>query len=166
MKGLIEEKLNTLIKQPLIDIGRASNLLWLSFGKKIVTIDRKGNEVQKGKYALNVQCAWRLTQNSHIIVASKDFYIPRTGLECDLFDWEEYGNNRFDERISDFKRIITTTNLSVSNISIDDIGGFTIEFGLGVKFELFPDDSLEDEFWRFIVNGNKSEHFVFIEKEE
>jgi hypothetical protein len=166
MKGLIEEKLNVLIQQPLIDIGRASNLLWLSFGERVVTIDRKGNEIQKGKYALNVQCAWRLTQNSHIIVASKDFYLPKTGLEYDSFDWEEYGNNRFDERISSFKPMITTTNLSVSNISVDDIGGVKIDFEFGVKFELFPDDSLEEEFWRFIINGNKSEHFVFVEKEE
>lgn len=69
----IEDKLSILIRQPLIDIGRASNLLWLSFGERISTLDRKGNEIQKGKYALNVQCAWRLTQNSQIIVASKDF---------------------------------------------------------------------------------------------
>ncbi len=166
MKRLIEEKLSALIKQPLTDIGRASNLLWLSFGEKVVTIDRKGNEIQKGKYALNVQCTWRLTQYCHIIVASKDFYIPKTGLGYDLFDWEKYGNNRFDERIIDFKQMITKTNLSVSNISVDDIGGVKIDFGFGVQFELFPDDSLGDEFWRFIINGEKSEHFVFIEKEE
>src|SRR5574344_1426231 len=144
MTGLIEEKLKVLINQPLLDIGRASNLLWLSFGERVVTINRKGNEIQKGKYALNVQCAWRLTQNSRIIVASKDIYLPKTGLEYDSFNWEEYGNNRFDERISSFK----------------------IDFEFGVKFELFPDDSLEEEFWRFIINGNKSEHFVYIDKEE
>lgn len=166
MKGLIEEKLNVLIGQPLIDIGRASNLLWLSFGKRVVVIDRKGNEIQKGKYALNVQCAWRLTQNSHIIVASKDVYLPKIGLDYDSFDWEEYGSNRFDERISNFKPMITKINLSVLNITVDDIGGVIIDLESGVKFELFPDDSLEDEFWRFIINGNKSEHFVFVEKDE
>lgn len=166
MKGLIEEKLKVLINQPLLDIGRASNLLWLSFGERVVTINRKGNEIQKGKYALNVQCAWRLTQNSRIIVASKDIYLPKTGLEYDSFNWEEYGNNRFDERISSFKPMITTSKLSVSNISVDDIGGVKIDFEFGVKFELFPDDSLEEEFWRFIINGNKSEHFVYIDKEE
>ncbi len=166
MSGIIEEKLNVIIKQKLVDIGRSSNLLWLSFGEKVVTIDRKGNEVIKGKYALNVQCAWRLTQDSHIIVASKDFYVPRTGQEYDSFDWEEYGSNRFDERINEFKTTFKTTNLSVSNIFADDIGGFKICFDCGVQFESFPDDSLEDEFWRFIVNGDKSEHFVLFEKEE
>jgi hypothetical protein len=166
VKRIIEEKLSILIRQPLIDIGRASNLLWLSFGERISTLDRKGNEIQKGKYALNVQCAWRLTQNNQIIVASKDFYIPKTGLEYNLFDWEEYGNNRFDERIGSFKPMITTTNLSVINISVDNIGGFKIDLDLGIKFEIFPDDSLEDEFWRLIINGDKSEHFVFIDKEE
>lgn len=165
-KGLIEKKLDVLIKQPLIDVGRASNLLWLSFGERVVTIDRIGNEIQKGKYALNVQCAWRITHNNYIIVASKDFYIPKTGLECDSFDWEEYGSNRFDERISDFKTLIAKTNLSVLNIYVDDIGGFKIDFESGVKFELFLDDSLEDEFWRFITNGTKSEHFVIFEKEK
>lgn len=35
-----------------------------------------------------------------------------------------------------------------------------------VRFELFPDDSLEEEFWRFIVNRNISEHLFFVEKEK
>jgi len=79
MRVKIEEKLSVLLKQPLIDIGRASNLLWLSFGEKIVTIDRKGNEILRSKYALNVQCPWRLTKERRIIVASKDIYIPKLG---------------------------------------------------------------------------------------
>ena len=165
MKGQIEENLSVLIRQPLIDIGRASNLLWISFGDKVVTSNRNGNTILKGKYALNVQCAWRLTQNNRIIVASKDIYIPKSNLIDDVFDWEEYGSNRFDERINEFKSMIPTTNIYVSKISVDDIGGFKIDFEFGIKLELFLDDSLEDEYWRFIVNEEKSKHFVIFEKE-
>jgi hypothetical protein len=164
MKVKIEKKLSVLLKQPLIDIGRASNLLWLSFGEKVVTIDRKGNEILRGKYALNVQCSWRLTKERRIIVASKDIYIPKTGLDEDAFEWEKYGENRFDEKISEFKSIMLTSNVLVSKISADEIGGLIIGLDLGIKLELFPDDSLEDEFWRFIVFGDKSEHFVVFEK--
>lgn len=165
MKILIEEKLGILIEQPLVDIGRASNLLWLIFGEKVVTKDRKGNEILKEKFALHVQCAWRLTQKSRIIVASRDVYFPKTGLVNDDFNWEEHGNNRFDEIVSDFKSMLFTKKLSVTKILADNIGGFEIDFEDGLKFELFPDDSLEDEFWRLIVNGNTSEHFVVFEKD-
>ena len=57
-----------------------------------------------------------------------------------------------------------TSNVLVSKISADEIGGLIIGLDLGIKLELFPDDSLEDEFWRFIVFGDKSEHFVVFEK--
>ena len=160
VRGKIEKKLSVLQKQPLIDIGRASNLLWLSFGEKVVTIDRKGNEILRCKYALNVQCSWRLIKDYRIIVASKDIYIPKTGLNEDIFDWEKYGENRFDEKVSEFKTTMLTSNIFVSKISADEIGGLIVELDLGIKLELFPDDSLEDEFWRFIVFGDKSEHLV------
>lgn len=164
VKVRIEEKLRVLLKQPLVDIGRASNLFWVSFGEKVVTIDRKGHKNLKGKYALNIQCSWRLINDSRIIVASKDIYIPKSGLKDDEFEWEKLGENRFDEKISEFKTIALASNTVVSQIYADEIGGLIIIFDSGIRLELFPDDSLEDEFWRFIIYGDKSEHFIVFEK--
>lgn len=42
----------------------------------------------------------------------------------------------------------------------DDIGGLIIYLDNELKIEIFPDDSLQQEFWRFIIFKEDSEHFV------
>ena len=163
-KDDIEEALKELIGQQLTNIGRAGNLLWLSFGEKILVIDRNGCEKFKEKYALHVQCSWRLTTENKISVASKDIYIPRTGLDEDDFDWDEFGANRFDEKIEELKEQIVSS-ATVSKITADEFGGLKIYFESGIRLEVFPDDSLEDEFWRFIIFGSESKHYVVFDKD-
>lgn len=161
----IYEKLFVIISQPLIDIGRASNLVWISFGEKIVFIDRKGNKSLKGKYSINIQCSWRITQDSKIIVASKDIYIPKTNFENDEFNWEIYGENRFDEKINEIKSMIDTSKIFVTNVSSDELGGIIITFNSGLKLELFPDGSIKDEYWRFIIFGDINDHFIIFDED-
>ena len=163
MKIRIEKELSVLLMQPLIDMGRAGNLVWLSFGERVITIDRNGCKRLKGKYALHIQCSWRLTDEGRIIVASRDIYLPRTGLSNDDFDWDKLGVNRFDEKIDELKKRIKT-NTIVTEISADIFGGLKISFNSGIRLEIFPDDSLEDEFWRLIVFEGKSKHFVVFEQ--
>jgi hypothetical protein len=159
----IEKELKVLIGKPLSNIGRAGNLLWLSFGEKIAMLDMNGCEVFKEKFALHIQCSWRLTIGSRIIVGSQDFYIPRTGLSEDEFNWDIQGANRFDERINAFKEM-PESNTKVVEFFMDEFGGVKISFDSGAKLEVFPDDSLEEEFWRFIEFGEKSKHFVVFDK--
>ena len=159
----IEEELKVLVEKPLSNIGRAGNLLWLSLGEKIVTIDINGCEVLKGKYALHIQCSWRLTMGSRIIVGSQDFYIPRTGLSENDFNWDIQGQNRFDEKIKEFKKM-AESKTKVVEVSADEFGGIKISFDSGIRLEVFPEDSLEEEFWRFIEFGKKSKHFVVFDK--
>lgn len=162
MKLRIENKLNVLMGTPLSNIGRAGNLFWLSFGEDVIVLDRNGCETIKGKYALNIQCSWRITDEDKIIVASRDIYLPKTGLSDEGFEWDAPGSNRFDERIYLIKKKIKS-NILVSQILADNLGGLKIYFGSGIVIELFPDDSLEEEFWRFIIFGKKSKHFVVFE---
>ena len=165
IKDDIETKLGILIGQPLIDLGRAGNLLWVAFGEKIDTLDWKGIPIEKCKYYLNIQCSWRLTKGDSIIVASRDIYMPRTGIYDKNFEWDEIGANRFDERASMFKKDFLS-NLKVSEIHADCFGGCKISLDFGIEIEIFPDDSLVEEFWRFIMFDNSSNsHFVVFEKE-
>jgi hypothetical protein len=159
IKEQIEEELKELLGQPLIEIGRAANLLWLSFGEKITVIDRNGHEKVKSKFSLNIQCSWRLIKENRIIVASKDIYLPRTNSKERDFDWDNVGANRFDEKIEEFKKQ-EMLNIVVSKISADEYGGVKLHFKTGEVLDVFPDDSLEDEFWRLIISGKESKHFV------
>lgn len=163
MKDLIEAELGILIKQPLIDIGRAGNLLWISFGKELFITDKNGCKKSKRKYALHIQCAWRIVNDSRIIVGSRDFYTPRTGLGNISFEWDNPGVNRFDEKIEELQDLSRST--IVEGVVADEFGGLKIIFDSGIRLEIFPDESLEDEFWRFIIAGETSKHFVVFDKD-
>ena len=165
IKVRIEEELKVLLGQPLIDLGRASNLLWLNFGEKVLILDRNNCERIHYKYGINIQCSWRITTEDRIVVASRDIYLPRTGLKNDEnFDWEQKGNNKFDERIDEFKKEFKS-NLVISRLSADQFGGLKIYFDSDINLEIFPDDSFQEEFWRFMVYEGKSKHFVVFDED-
>lgn len=163
MRDQIEAELGILLKQPLIDIGRAGNLLWLSFGRKIFITDKNGCKKPKNEYALHIQCAWRIVKDTRIIVGSRDFYTPRTGITSDSFAWDTPGANRVDEKIEELKAL--QSNVVIDKIAADEFGGIKVTFNSGINLEVFPDDSLEDEFWRLIVAGEPSKHFVVFDKD-
>ena len=48
----------------------------------------------------------------------------------------------------------------VLGLDADDVGGLRIYFSNGYKLELFPDDSLGEEFWRFFQLDSETRHFV------
>ena len=166
MKRKIEERLSKVLGQPFLSIGRAGNLLWLCFGENIVVRDRNGNEKTKSTYALNIQCAWRVIKENKIIVASGDFYLPKTGMSGDdAVEWDKIRVNRFDEKIDELKKAMVS-EMIINGVLGDEIGGLCISFDSGIKLEIFPNDSLEDEFWRFIeFDGQNSEHFVVFDKD-
>lgn len=82
-------------------------------------------DLASGKYGLNIQCPWRLTLENRIMVASGDFYLPRTGLSDEAFEWDNLGANRFDERIGVFKKGLES-NVVVSEVSADELGGLKV----------------------------------------
>ena len=49
-------QINMLINQPLLKMGRASDLCWILFGERILGEDKKGNTIEKGEYSLHLQC--------------------------------------------------------------------------------------------------------------
>jgi hypothetical protein len=163
MKDEIKKRLNCLVGLPLFKMGRSGNLIWMSFGNGFKFTDKNGKEKLIGEYALNIQCCWRMTKNNRIIVAYRDIYYPSklwTGNE-DLFNWDVQGMNRCDELI---KEIIpnnkTNETIYVKSIEADDIGGFKIVFTGDYLVDVFPDNSIETEFWRFFSKLDSEKHFV------
>jgi hypothetical protein len=45
-------------------------------------------------------------------------------------------------------------------LEVDEIGSLRIILSNGYKIEIFPDDSLEKEFWRFFQLDSDPRHFV------
>ena len=160
----IRERLRSLLNKKISAIGRAGSMLWLGFGELIPRKNFRGEIRNVNEYALHVSCSWRLTDGKKIIVASRDMYFPKIGMSDENFDWDVLGNNRFDEKVNILCQAIKTHVINVDELIVDKYGGLTVRFTNGNELEVFPDDSFEEEYWRFISNVNESEHLVVFQE--
>lgn len=158
---LVLEELKKIIGLPLKYAGRACDVIWFGFGNLIKKEDERcGGFRVVAEYALHVQCAFRLTDSERIIVGSADKYIPSSEIEdYNDIDWDVQGANRCDEQLKEmFSKI--TTEIVVKNITADRFGGIKIFLSEDILLEIMPDNSTEDEAWRFFSYGMNTEHLV------
>lgn len=160
MKDLeIEDYLKILKDKPIINIGRASNMLWIGFGEPLKVYDYKGNEVTKSSISLHVQSTWRIINKGEkkIKVASSDMYTPNSNLEwSDDFNWDIQGNNLFDEKS---KRWLGD-NIFVKDYKINRWGDLLLLFSNEDSLEIFVNVSDDSECWRLFENNSNKDHFV------
>ena len=161
MKERIQEALAVLIGQPLWSSGRAADLEWFQFGGRRTVKDSRGEEREVGDYALHVQCAWRIRCGNQVVVASRDLYYPPEESEDrpENFNWDVQGSNRRDKRIAELFQN-ETREFSVQKVEAGEAGTFTIVFDQGYALDVFPDDSLSGEYWRFFKPYRGEQHFV------
>jgi len=144
-------------------MGRAADLEWLQFGERRTVFDRHGKPREVGAYALHLQCAWRITGPSGIVVGSRDlFYAPGGDPynEPPDFDWAQPGANRRDHRTAGLIAEMAVSPLRVESVHGDAVGGFRLVLSDGYTLEVFPDDSLPAEHWRLFQPSTEAEHFV------
>jgi hypothetical protein len=158
----IEKSLRILEGLPLWAIGRVPGLAWFRFGGQRVIQTRRGTNTV-GDYALHVQCTWRLSGPSSIVVGWNDLFY-RAGAnpyaDLDNFDWEVQGANRFDERISAFLAQHASAPLKVVWVRLEKFGGIAIGLGRNYAIEIFPNTSLSGEIWRLFRPGSEERHLV------
>jgi hypothetical protein len=53
-----------------------------------------------------------------------------------------------------------TEDWVVQQVSADSCGGFRLDFRNGLWMDVFPGDSLGDEFWRLLQPAKETDHFV------
>lgn len=160
MKQKIESALSVLIGLPLWGGHRAADLQVLKFGIRISTADRKGRPCEIGEYGLHLQCPWRISGPDGVVVGAMDLYHP-PGEQPEVppdFNWET--GNRRDERLSAFFERTKDNPTQVLKASANDCGGFVLDLAGGFQLEVFPADSLPDEYWRLLKPRDLESHFV------
>ncbi len=105
----------------------------------------------------------RMIEKETIVLSSADFYIPKTGLEEDNFDWEVFGDNMFDEINLSLTSELGSNSIYVGSVFADNMGGLVVGFDNGYRMEVIPDSSQNIEFWRFFRSDSESAHFVVFE---
>jgi hypothetical protein len=144
---------------------RAANMQCFHFGKLVFLNEKKS----LSEFSIHLQCPWRITNQSKIIVGDKDLYEPiNEDSEYDEnFDWDIIGGNLRDVKLEQF---LEPKKIVVCNITTDDFGGFEIEFTDNSRLTVFPTLTRNyqyGEFWRVLGRkfigekvSKETKHFV------
>jgi hypothetical protein len=166
----IETVLQVLIGLPWCAAGRVADLEWFHFGSQHTVTTHDGQTRTVGDYALHIQCAWRIRTSFRIIVASNDLYYPadETLTDDDNFHWDVPGANLCDRKMAAWLQAFAGHFPIVQKVTADNVGSVSLFLSDDQMIEIFPDDSLTDEYsehWRFFKPGTDDEHFVLSGKD-
>jgi len=164
MKEQIQRALEVLKGKPLWSSGRAADLEWFQFGQRR-RVTTRGQTKEVGEYALHVQCAWRITHADEVVVGYRDLYYPAEATDevPEDFNWDILGANRRDKKIAALFENETRQFL-VRLVDVGEAGSFKIFLESDYALEVFPDDSLPDEYWRIFKPCAEGPHFVLTGK--
>ena len=159
MKQKIEKALSPLLGMPLWGASRAADMQVFQMGARHTVTSFRGKPCSVGDYALHLQCTWRIFGPSGIVTGSTDLYYPPGDPDQKPpdFDWQQ--GNRRDERLANLLAA-ESDGFSVEHVSADESGGFVLNLRGGYRLEAFPADSLPNEHWRLLKQGDLTSHFV------
>ena len=153
---LVQTRLNALIKQPLTQVSRETDMLLLHFGSR---------------WTMRIQCYYRLTEQGRTILARNDVYQPAEamwslwrsmGYEEDCipedFHSDEPGANRLDEAIERLNSDLD--GLTVKTAMLNQLGDLTMVFACGATLTIMADTSGGEECWR-LMSDNEDDLVVY-----
>lgn len=147
--------LKILCGQSLSDFGYAADMIWIGFGNKDIPFTKiNGNTVMHHRYCLHIQCDWAFKSQGNVLFTNEDWYKPDD--VC------------FDEKLTDYKKLVFTNNglglnsPIVDSVEVDDKCELTIKLSNEVLLKTQSNRITEE--WRFIDSVNKY-HYVFWGKE-
>lgn len=147
-----------LVGMPLSGATRAGSMAMFSFGE-IRTIQTPRGPKKAAEFALHLQCAWRLIEGEAVLMGSSDLYYPAGGSEDGSdFDWDEPGANRRDVLMTALMR--NDGLFLVEKVILGRAGALQVFLKGDRCLEVFPDNSLEDEYWRLFRPGTENLHLA------
>jgi hypothetical protein len=146
----IKNVFRDLIGLKLTRMTRAADIECIYFGTKYLK-HRDGNVYNFGELNFHMQCPWRFTNKSNILVGSADLFYPvdENAPWEENFDYDNPNGNLRDIRIDN---LLKEYDLIVQDAKLDSLGGFEITFNDDIVFSAFPNNSdiTDDEFWRIL----------------
>ncbi|UPA30836.1 hypothetical protein L0P85_01470 [Terrisporobacter glycolicus] len=148
-----------LEKNIMEGMGRCSDMIWISFGKELLIMNYKNQEVKKSEYEFHIQCPFRISKNNKVILGNYDIYTLLDDSISD--DWDVIGSNRYDKILNEI--LLPMLPLKVNKVNYSKIGDIEILLEDNIVINIFVNSSDLDEEWRFI-NNHTGNHYVFREE--
>jgi hypothetical protein len=152
LQDRINEALSPLIGLQLWRARRVMNMEMFEFGARYTRLNRKGEEIDVGDFALHIQCPWRIVGPDGIVVGSEDRHFP----EDESSNWQEFdedGPTLCEARMTSWIAEHGASPLVVQRVEADSIGSFRLFLHRGFVLESLPANSLRGEYserWRLI----------------
>ena len=156
-----EEHLRVLLGLPFQCIGRAADLVWLQFGTLRPRRVPGDSQDVVGEWAVHLQCAWRFSRENGIVLGRSDLY-RKAGAD-EPYDWNAGGESRFDRLADNLNEPLKGGSVTVADLSVDSLGGFSLFFSNGLRLSAFPDESggsPDSEDYRLFQPDRDGAHFV------
>ena len=158
MKKTIQSALSPLIGLPWRYAGRSGNMLVVHFGNLHEVSGPGGSTQAVHDWTIQIQCPWRISQGTRIVVAYRDFYYS----DVPLKNLDVMTKSRFNSVLSTLCAEFETNPPSVSSVEPDDAGGFSVHLSHDYRLEVFPAENLESgKHWRIFEPGIMGKSFVF-----
>lgn len=142
----ITHRLSVLSGLDVSGVSHAADMLTVHFGPLKQYRTRRGTLLEGGKWALHVQCSWRVERAGSVFANQADLH----GTNEDA--------NRTTERLNGL--LVSPVPAVVESVSADDAGGVRINLSRDLRIVVTADGVEGDEDWRFFAPGSDGRHFV------
>lgn len=142
-----------LVGAPLTGIGRALDMAVLDFGRDLISPDDANGHKVNSEYSLHIQCPFRISRRDSILLGSEDLRRETTTTSDTEF------RINYDRRAEALDKIVSTRELLVDNIDVNELGDVHLRLRQDVEIMIFPARTYKLEAWRFVIRG--SDHIVF-----
>ena len=133
-------------------------MLVLQFGDLHEVSARDGGTQSVYDWAMQIQCPWRISQGTRIVIAYRDFYYS----DVPLSNVAVVSKSKFSSVLETLNAEFETNPPRTTYMESDDTGGFSIRFSSDYCLEVFPAESTESgKHWRIFEPGVLGKSFVF-----
>jgi hypothetical protein len=142
----IEQRLSVLHGADLSGVHHAAAMLTLGCGPLAEVRNFRGRVKRVGKWALHVQCDWRIERAGAAIAT-----------RADLCGSDEDAQGTADRL---YDALVRPAPVSVEHLSADEAGGLVLALSREYRLIVMPDDAGDSEDWRFFATGVDAAHLV------
>ncbi|HSY43296.1 MAG TPA: hypothetical protein VK811_05255, partial [Candidatus Acidoferrum sp.] len=158
MNKIIQNALAPLVGLPLCHLGRSSNMLLLQFGYLHEVSARDGSIKTVHDWTIQIQCPWRISQNSQIVIGHRDFYYSDVGKNSEAV----MNKSRSDTVLGSLCTEFEATPPRVISVDSDETGAFSLHLSDGYRLEAIPGENTESgKHWRIFEPSGTGRSFVF-----
>ena len=134
------ESIRRMLHQAVVrSVGRAVNMGVVEF------TGAHGEEL-----GLHLQCPFRIVHDDRVLLGSHDMGYPQKGAGRDAFDTF---STMYDAGAEVLNDLLARAEPQVESVHLGKAGDLALSWGPGVRLEVFPDCSGQEEAWRVLVRG-------------